>query len=569
MREPETLTGPPLAEAPGIGALTLGGLLAQRRATFPEHEALVFDDPLLGGATVRWTYRDLHHQARRVAKALLASGAGTGTRIGVLMGNRPEAVAALFGAALTGSVAVLLSTFSPKPELAYLCSHADLGVLLLQTTMGRHRFAADVAALCPATAGEPPISDPAFPHLRHVAVVGPARDACGLGSWDSFLQRGDAIDDALVDAVSAQVHPSDPGVVIYSSGTTDRPKGVLLSHRAVALQWWTQARLFGRDESTRVWCALPIFWTAGLSAAMGATLAAGGTWVTQERFDPGHALHQMARERVVEPHVFAHQARSLEHHPDWASTDLSSCTRVYGKSVFTRHPSVRADASWNMPVGYGLSETASFVTGLPCTTPREVFRTGTYGRLLPGNELRVVDPATGRVLGPNTEGELVVRGPTLMEHYVKRTRSECFDADGFYHTGDVGSYDDEGYVFWGGRRTEMIKTAGASVSPAEIEVQLQAFEPVRLSRAVGVPDARRDEIVVLCVELKEHATATEDDVLTFLRERLAGYKVPAHVLFFAEGEIPMNGSGTKVRDEQLLAVVQARLPVTSARGADR
>ncbi len=559
MREPETLTGPPRHDASALGPLTLGGLLLDRCARHSTHEALVFDDPLLGGATVRWTYADLEHHARRVAKALVAVGAGKGTRVGVLMGNRPEAVASLFGAALAGAVTVPLSTFSAKPELSYLLAHADLGVLLLQTTMGNHHFAADVADLCPATAGSSPVTDPAYPYLREAAVVGPAPDACGLASWESFLQRGDAVDDALLDAIAAAVHPSDPGVVIYSSGTTDRPKGVVLSHQAVALQWWTLARLFGRDDATRVWCALPIFWTAGLNAALGATLAGGGTWVMQEMFEPGQALRLLERERVIEPHVFAHQARALEEHPDWESTDLSSCTRVFGKSVFTRHPSVRGDASWNMPVGYGLSETSSFFTGLPCTTPRAVFRTGSYGKLLPGNELRVIDPETGRVLGPNEEGELIVRGPTLMEHYVKRTRAECFDADGFYRTGDLGSYDDDGYVYWGGRRTEMIKTAGANVSPAEIEVQLQAFEPVKVARAIGVPDERRDEIAVLCVELKEQATASEDDIKSFLRERLASYKVPRHVLFFAEDEIPMNGSGTKVHDEQLLTVVQERM----------
>ena len=114
-------------------------------------------------------------------------------------------------------------------------------------------------------------------------------------------------------------------------------------------------------------------------------------------------------------------------------------------------------------------------------------------------------------------------------------------------------------MYWGGRRTEMIKSGGANVSPAEIEVQLQAYEPVKLARALGVPDERRDEITVLCVELKEHATATEDDIKSFLGERLASYKVPRHVLFFGEDEIPMNGSRTKVQDEHLLAVVQERL----------
>ncbi|WP_106401249.1 class I adenylate-forming enzyme family protein [Actinocorallia populi] len=559
MSECETLAGPPLHEATGIGGRTLGALLTELCARVPDHEALVFDDPFLCGATVRWTYGDLERQARRVAKALLAAGIGKGARVGVLMGNRPEAVASLFGGALAGAVVVPLSTFSPKPELSHLLAHADLSVLLLQTTMGAHRFAADVTELCPAAASPGSIADAAYPYLRHAAALGPVEYTCGIEPWERFLQRGDTIDDELLDAAAAQVHASDPAVIIYSSGTTDRPKGVLHHHEAVALQCWTQAGLFGRDESTRLWCALPIFWTAGLNAAMGATLAAGGTWVMQEVFEPGHALRLMERERVTEPHTLPHQARALEEHPDWPSTDLSSCTRVFGKSVFTRHPSVTGDTSWNMPVGYGSSETCSFFTAHPSGTPRELLRRRGYGRLLAGNELRVVDPETGRVLGPDEEGELAVRGPTLMDHYVKRTRAECFDADGFYRTGDLGSYDEDGYVYFSGRRTEVIKTAGATVSPAEIEVRLQAYEPVKLARAVGVPDDRRAEIVVLCVELKAGATATEDDIKSFLRERLAAYKVPKRVLFFPEGEVPMNRSGMKVKDEALVALARERL----------
>jgi acyl-CoA synthetase (AMP-forming)/AMP-acid ligase II len=279
----------------------------------------------------------------------------------------------------------------------------------------------------------------------------------------------------------------------------------------------------------------------------------------QERFEPGHALRLLERERVTEPHTFAYQARALEEHPDWPTADLSSCTRVFGKSVFTRHPSVKGDESWNMPIGYGLSETSSFFTGFAFDTPREVLRNGSFGRLLPGNELRVVDPRSGHVLGPGREGELIVRGPTLMEHYVKRTRAECFDADGFFHTGDLGSYDDDGNVTFDGRRSEMIKTGGANVSPAEIEIALHAYEPIKLARAVGVPDERRDEIVVLCVELKQDAVTTEEEIRSFLRSRLASYKVPTHVLFFDENEIPMNHSGTKVRNERLVAAAQERL----------
>jgi acyl-CoA synthetase (AMP-forming)/AMP-acid ligase II len=146
---------------------------------------------------------------------------------------------------------------------------------------------------------------------------------------------------------------------------------------------------------------------------------------------------------------------------------------------------------------------------------------------------------------------------------------ECFDADGFFHTGDAGFVDADGFVHWEGRRTEMIKTGGANVSPAEIEVQLRACPPVKLSRVIGVPDARLDEIVVACITLKDGAEADADDIRAFLKERVAAYKVPKRVLFFADGEIPMTTSDTKVRDDALLALVRERLanePVPTTSG---
>ena len=178
------------------------------------------------------------------------------------------------------------------------------------------------------------------------------------------------------------------------------------------------------------------------------------------------------------------------------------------------------------------------------------------GRLLPGNELRVVDPDTGRALGVGETGELAIKGPTLMKRYLGMRPEECFDADGFFHTGDAGSVDADGFVHWEGRRTEMIKTGGANVSPAELEVQLRACAPVKLARIVGVPDPRLDQLVVACITLKDGAEATEEDIQSFLRERVASYKVPKRVLFFDDGEIPMTTSDTKVRDDALVALVE-------------
>lgn len=545
------LNGPPLSSVSGVGALTLGGFLEQVCGRHGGLEALVFDDPLREGSTVRWSYEELRAQARAVARSLLASGAGKGTRVGILMGNRPEAVAALFGVALSGGVAVLLSTFATRSELAHLLRHSDCALLLTQTELGARRFVDDVRQLSPDIVLATPARDAGYPYLRRVVAV-------GHPSWHEFLTEGEQVPESLVEQAAGEVAPSDLGLVLYSSGTTERPKGILHNHQAPALQFWLQSKIFGRDEQTRMWAALPVFWTAGLNTAMGATLAAGGCWVMQELFEPGAALALMSRERVTEPYTLPHQAKALEEHPDWPGTDLSTMRQVYGKSVFPRHATVQGDPAWTMPVGYGMSETCAFFAAHPSDTPRDLLKES-IGRLLPGNVLRVVDADSGRLLGPLETGELAVRGPTLMEHYVKRSRDECFDADGFFHTGDAGFFDEQGYVHWVGRRTEMIKTGGANVAPAEIEVALRACAPIKLARVVGVPDPRLGELVVLCAVLKEDAEASAEEVQDFLRQRLASYKVPKRVLFFQPAEMPMTSSGTKVRDAALLELVRARL----------
>jgi acyl-CoA synthetase (AMP-forming)/AMP-acid ligase II len=535
-----TFAGPPLADMEGIGALTLGGFLAEVADRYGDHQALVFDDPLQGGATVRWSYADLRAEAERIGRGLVALGTRPGESVGILMGNRPEAVAAIFGAALAGAVAVPMSTFAPRPELAFMLDRAEVVVALTQDRLLARRFGGDLAALAPER-----------PALRHVAVL-------GTPSWDELAAAAATVDPADLAARAGAVTPDDDALVVFSSGTTSTPKAVLHRHRAPALQFWVQARIFGRHEGTRMWTSLPLFWTAGLNTAVGATLAAGGCWVAQETFEPGEALALMARERVTEPYSLPHQTGALEEHPDWPVTDLSSLTCVFGKSAYARHPTVTGDTRWVMPVGYGLSETCAFFVTHWWDTPRELAR-ASMGRLLPGNRLRVLDPATGAAQGVGDVGELAIAGPTLMRRYLGRAPEDCVDADGFFHTGDLGWVDADGYVHFEGRATEVIRTAGANVSPAEIEVQLRACPPVKLSRVVGVPDPRVDQLVVACVTLKDGAEASEADIQDFLRARVATYKVPKRVLFFPDGQIPMTDSDTKVRDEALLDLVRDRL----------
>lgn len=349
--QPAVLSGPALDLAEYLASgrpLTIGGFLLEVCRRHAGNEALVFDDPLRGGATVRWSYADLERESRAVARALIASGIKRGDRVATVMANRPEAVAAYFGAALASAVIVPLSTFATTPELSTLLAACTPAIVLAQTSMGKRDFASDLAAA-------------AIPAV----VVGPEADRCGLTGWEEFADRGAAVADPVIDGIIAATRPEDTALILFSSGTTDTPKGVIHNQQAPTLQFWVQSELFGRHEQTRMWTALPMFWTAGMNTAMGATLAAGGCWVMQEGFDAGVALALMERERVTEPYPLPHQARTLADHPAWPTTDLSSLRCVYGKAVFARHPTVTGDPNWQMPVGWGMSETCAFISAFP------------------------------------------------------------------------------------------------------------------------------------------------------------------------------------------------------------
>lgn len=542
-----TWEGPPASAIADAHALTLGGFLVEVCAAHGDREALVFDDPLLRSAktnaTVRWSYADLERESRATAARLVARGVAPGDRVGLVMGNRPELVAGIFGAALAGAVVVPLSTFATRPELMDMLARSEVVGVVTQSRLLDRDLGTEIAEL---------VGSDAVPHLAwSVAIDEPAWAAPVTGTVTEELLEE-------VERRRREVTPDDEGLVLFSSGTTSEAKGMVHRHRAPAFQCWAIAEVFRRTPTSRVWAPLPLFWTAGLTSALGPTLAGGGCFVLQEVFEPGEALRLLARERVTEPYTLPHQAAALAEHPEWETTDLSSLREVYGKSVFTRHPGVQGDPTWTMPIGYGMSETCAIVVTHLSSATRNEMKAST-GRLMPGARLRVVDPDTGETLGANVDGELAIAGITLLDHYLGKTHEESLDADGFLHTGDMGYVDDEGEVHWTGRRTEMIKTGGANVSPAELEFALRACPDVRRTKVVGLPDARMGQIVVLCAERTVGADPTEAQLQAFLRERVAAYKVPRHVLLFEPGELPSTGSDTKIRDDDLIALAAERL----------
>jgi acyl-CoA synthetase (AMP-forming)/AMP-acid ligase II len=331
------------------------------------------------------------------------------------------------------------------------------------------------------------------------------------------------------------------------------------------MQSWRFVTHLRLEPTVRVWSAFPFFWTAGFCMVMGATLAAGGCLVLQEVFDPGEALALIERERVTTPHAWPHQMAALEAHRDWLSHDFSSLRHVEGFTALGSHPSVKADDSWGQRSAYGLSETFTIVSAVPADTPPNE-REGHEGAILPGNAVRIVDTATGASLPAGSGGEIRVKGPTLMKGYLKIAPEVVFDPDGFFPTGDSGFVDAAGRLHWTGRTSDLIKTGGANVSPVEIENELLQHPGLHSARAVGVEHPTLGEMVVVCAVVRRGASVTEEDVTGFLRGKLASYKLPRRVLFFAEEDLVLTGNA-KIKVDELRTLAQARLaPSTGTTG---
>jgi acyl-CoA synthetase (AMP-forming)/AMP-acid ligase II len=305
------------------------------------------------------------------------------------------------------------------------------------------------------------------------------------------------------------------------------------------LQSWRHGYREQFTPEDRVYAALPLFWTAGFAAVLGATLASGACLVTTPYFDPSFALRVIEEERITVPQGLPKTGSEMLEAQKKEQRDISSVRRYAYRFTGEDPPGGIARAANN--ASYGSSETFTSATALPFGAP--VDEIVTYGRLAHGNEMRVIDQSAGTSLGIGEEGEIILRGSTLMKGYVKVAPEQTFDGEGFFHTGDLGWFDGHGLLHFTGRINNIVKTSGASVSPLEVEGALLHHPQIDFAAVVGVPDQTLGEMVVACVVVSPEATLTQQSVRDFLRDKLSSYKIPRRVLFFPDpSDLPRTAS---------------------------
>jgi acyl-CoA synthetase (AMP-forming)/AMP-acid ligase II len=528
--------------------LTLAAYVSEISARFADHEAIVFGDS-------RLTYRQLESRVRQFAKSLLAVGVTKGTKVGVLVANRPEFIIAAFATSMAGGIIVPISTLATAEERHHILRHSDTALLVSQDRLRSHHYLDDLAASYPGLfacqAGH--IVEPAFPFLRRIVVVG---ETVGSAEpWDAFVEAGHDIPDSLLDAAAREVTTSDDAIIIYTSGTTAEPKAVLHIHRSVSVQMWRWAVQLELGVHDRVWTAFPFFWTAGFSMMLGGTLSSGSTLVLQEVFDAGETLKLIERERITTIHALEHTDTQLASHPDARSRDLSSLTHVRQTSALRNI--IGSASSWDPRSGYGSSETFTISTALPATAPLEI-RSASHGLPLPGMQIRIVDPEGGRPVLAGQTGEIVVKGVTLMRGYYKLPPEDALDDEGWFHTKDAGYLDENGYLHWSGRISGLIKTAGANVSPIEVENRANELNMLGVCSVVGVPHPTLAEAVVLAGVPVAGVDFDRSRLMAHLGEHLASYKVPKRVLLFEDKDLDFT-TNEKVRIDGVRRLAVDRL----------
>ncbi len=505
--------------------LTIPLLLRERVAVRPDSVFLAVDDGPL-------TYGEADRRSAELARALLAAGAGAGTRVAILHPNGPDFVVAWLAAARIGAVSVPLSTFSTSTELVGLLRGADVTMLLAASGYRSQDYAAGLRdSIAELTLDGPGrLLSPAVPSLRRI-VFAVREDGEGLSAdWTmaGLLATADRVGEDVLVAAEDAVTPADPMVIVHTSGSTSEPKGVVHTHGALIrhLDNLNQLRHYTPDEV--LFSNSPFFWIGGFAYALLGTLVAGAELVCSTAPDVAGVLDLIERERPTMVNGFAATVAHLPQDPTFASRDLSSIRR--GNLYPIMPPSVRPDDPELRHNMLGMTEAGSVCLASEDESEQPEHRRGSFGRPVPGFEAEVRD------------GELWFRGPFLFEGYDGRERHETFDPDGWFGTGDLVTVDEDGYVYFRGRAGDMIKTAGANVSPREVEAAIAEVSGLT-AHVVGIDDPDRGQVVAALVRAPEGVEVDLEDLRARLKDRLSAYKLPKRFLVVAAVDVPMLSSG--------------------------
>ncbi|HKZ09060.1 MAG TPA: AMP-binding protein [Methylomirabilota bacterium] len=533
-------------------ALTLGQMLDRAAERFPDREAIVFRQE-------RVTYRELRRRVDDFARGLLTLGLGRGDHVVLWMPNCVEWNVANLGIAKIGAVTVTCNSRYRAFEVEYVLRQSDAKALVMVDRFAAAKidYLGVLDALVPEARQPSGLPSARFPALRHVVMRG-AEVPKGAVDFAAVERMGARAGAAALEGIA--IGPADPVEMLYTSGTTGEPKGCLLSHGNMYYKCRVYVDLHHWTHTDRYLVPVPYFHIFGSMGGVAANCLAGSTQVVMDVFDAGEAMRLIQAERVTifsgVPTMFI----TVLGHPAFGRFDLSSLrTGSIGaapvpveimRKILDREDGLGMDAL----VVYGLTEATG---GTHWTRPGDSLerRVATVGVRTPEIEDRIVDPATGRVLPPGEEGEVCIKGSTLMLGYYKKPEATAEKIrDGWLHTGDMGVQDADGYLRITGRVSDMIIVGGFNTYPAEIENFYLRHPGILDVSIVGVPDPIMGEVVMAFVIPKPGVTLRAEEIIAFARDKIANFKVPRYVEIV--DQFPLTGSGKVQKFKQKAYAVE-------------
>lgn len=521
---------------------TLPEMLAYLVKTNGDAPAITFE-----GRTL--SYGELQSDAWKLAAGLSARGIKPGDHVGLLMGNSIDWLSVLYGVASLGAVLVPINTWFRNRELSFLIAHSGIKCLIVEDNY----LGTDYQALL----REIGIEDGAFTDLEALIVKG-APSLQGATSFSDLREHGNW-------PGSDRPTGDDLAYILYTSGTTSNPKGVRVAHAPMIENCFNIGERIGMQEGDRVWFTTSLFWGFGCENAIINTLTHGACLVLQDRFEAGTALQQIEKESCTVLYATGNILTAMASHETRSARNLSSV-----RTALTFGPPSTIEAAVTLGAkdvchAYGLTETYANCCVTDYRQPLEL-RKRSAGKPLPGMEIVIADPETHEPLPSGEVGEIKIRGLVMSGyHNDPEINAQVFDDQGYFLSGDLGWFDEEGNLYFKDRLKDVIKSGGINMAPAEIEAHLASHPAVQEAVVFGVPDEKKGQLPVSLTVLRTSMTVDETDLMAFCRSSLASYKVPVSIKFVTSEDIPRNASGKVVKGKliQIWASLQANEPNNS------
>ena len=530
------------------------GLLSERAARrWGAREALAFQGK-------RWTFAELHAGVDAAAKGLLQLGIAPGDRVALWMVNRPEWLHAMFAIMKIGAVLVPVNTRFRTDDMTYVLGQSDAVAVILTDRSGPVDYLGMMREVAPGLGARP---DPRFPALRHVLAVSDRAHPDTIG-WRKMVEDGRRVSDDALHERARAVDPGESAFVFYTSGTTGFPKGAVHDHRIIR-NTSDMADRMGVTVDDVILMYLPLFHAFGFICGALMSLITGARQVLTETFDGNACVDLIASEKATMIHGFDTHYAELLDAQGRNPRDVSSVrTGLCGTGMASAVPVARRarHTFGNLMTGFGMSEIGiATLSGLDSTEEQCV---EANGYPLPGCEVRVVDPATGLDQPVSVPGEILARSYMVTQGYYKKPEdtARALDADGWFHTGDMGVMRSDGHLRFLGRYKDMLKIGGENVDPMEVEGFLMSHAAIRMAAVVAVPDARLSEVVVAFVQVEPGGKLTEREVIEHCRGRVASFKTPRHIAFV--DEFPMTSTG-KIQKVKLRERARSEWPDATRR----